>query len=159
MPSNIPCYYKGLFIMIPAYILLGLVNYLIVVSPAPLVLKIFILFITIGASFQVLLWIPKESYIQERGVLLIGLVRRRFIEGEVVEEYTYDEVKRRLSFVPVGNRVILQCFFWGFYGSFQRRSGEWVGVDVYAGRDCRGRWLLVRRRGQDRYLLVCPGNV
>ncbi|MEM4753452.1 hypothetical protein [Pyrobaculum sp.] len=144
--------------MIPVYILLGFVNYMIVISPAPLVLKIFILFITLGASFQVLLWIPKESYIQERGVLLIGLVRRKFIPSEVVEEYTYDEVKQRLSFVPVGNRVILQCFFWGLYGSFQRRNGEWVSVDVYAGRDCRGRWLLVKKRGQDRYLLVCPGN-
>ena len=157
MVLNVSCYY-GLFIIISVYILLGFINYMIVISPAPLVLKIFILFTTLGATFPALLWVPKESYIQVGGMLLVGLVRRKLVPGEVVEEYTYDEVKQRLSFVPVGNRIILQCFFWGLYGSFQRRNGEWVSVDVYAGRDCRGRWLLVRKRGQDKYLLVCPGN-
>ncbi|AFA39974.1 hypothetical protein Pogu_1947 [Pyrobaculum oguniense TE7] len=159
MPLNIPCYYKGLFVVLLVFVLTGFVTYVIIKSPAPHILKIFVSSVILGALLSVLLWVPKESHIQVGGVLLVGLVRRKFIEGEVVEEYSYDEVKRRLSFVPVGNRIILQCFFWGLYGSFQRRSGEWVSVDVYAGRDCMGRWLLVRKRGQDRYLLVCPGNV
>lgn len=158
MPLNIPCYYKGLLAVISVYVFIGLIIYIIIASPAPLVLKIFIISITSGASLPIFLWIPKEAYVKEGGVLLMGLVRRKFIPGEVMEEYTYEEVRRRISFVPVGNRVILHCFFWGLYGSFQRRNGEWVSVDVYAGRDCKGKWLLLKKRGQERYLLVCPGN-
>ncbi|MEM0468341.1 MAG: hypothetical protein QXT27_03995, partial [Pyrobaculum sp.] len=126
MLLNIPCYYKGLLVVISVYVLIGLINYIIIASPAPLVLKIFIISISSGASLQIFLWIPKEAYVKEGGVLLMGLVRRKFIPGEVMEEYTYEEVRRRISFVPVGNRVILHCFFWGLYGSFQRRNGEWV---------------------------------
>jgi hypothetical protein len=158
MLLNIPCYYKGLLAVISVYVFIGLIIYIIIASPAPLVLKIFIISITSGASLPIFLWIPKEAYVKEGGVLLMGLVRRKFIPGEVMEEYTYEEVRRRISFVPVGNRVILHCFFWGLYGSFQRRNGEWVSVDVYAGRDCKGKWLLLKKRGQERYLLVCPGN-
>ncbi|MEM1890373.1 MAG: hypothetical protein QXN04_09560 [Pyrobaculum sp.] len=158
MLLNIPCYYKGLLAVISVYVFIGLIIYIIIASPAPLVLKIFIISIFSVGSLQIFLWIPKEAYVKEGGVLLMGLVRRKFIPGEVMEEYTYEEVRRRISFVPVGNRVILHCFFWGLYGSFQRRNGEWVSVDVYAGRDCKGKWLLLKKRGQEKYLLVCPGN-
>lgn len=131
---------------------------MIIASPAPLVPKISIFSTTLGASLLTLLWIPKEVHVAEGGLLLVGLVRKKFVPGEVVEEYSHEEVERSISFVPVGVRVSLNCFIWGLYGSFQRRNGEWVSVDVYAGRDCGGRWLLVKKRGQDRYLLVCAGK-
>lgn len=152
------CYQKGLLLIMLVFTLIaGSLYVFLIMLPIPLIGKVIISVFTLGAVPLILMWTPLESHVKEGGVLLIGLVRKKFVPGEVVEEYTGDEVKKRLGFVPAGNRVILDCFFWGFYGSFQRRNGEWVSVDVYAGRDCRGRWLLLRLR-RDKYLLICPGN-
>ncbi|RFA94633.1 hypothetical protein [Pyrobaculum aerophilum] len=156
--ENRKCYYTAASIIMIIIIVISTIPYLIWTSTAPQSLKIIITALLASIILLPIFWLPKDSRVVDGGVLLIGVVRRKFIAGEVVEEYTSDEVKWRLSFVPVGNRVSLQCFFWGLYGSFMRRNGEWVSVDVYAGRDCKGKWLLLKKRGQERYLLVCPGN-
>ncbi|AET32788.1 hypothetical protein [Pyrobaculum ferrireducens] len=118
-------------------------------------LKPVVVMILIAALSLVVYWIPVEAAVLNNAVVLRGALRRKVVEGDVVETYTHDEVVRYLSFVPIGNRASLRCFFWGVAGSFQRRNGEWVGVDVFAGRNCGDRWLLVKIKGREKYLLVC----
>jgi hypothetical protein len=118
-------------------------------------LKLVTTAILIATLLLVVNWIPVEATVLNNAVVLRGAIRRKVVEGDVVEAYTHDEVARYLSLVPIGNRVSLRCFFWGVAGSFQRRNGEWVGVDVFAGRNCGDRWLLVKIKGREKYLLVC----
>ena len=98
--------------------------------------------------------VPSEAWRTSDGVLLAGAVQKRHTTGEVLEQYTTEEVREGLK-TPLGLFESLECFVWRRRVLFRRRTGNEVEVEIYAGSNCDGKWLLLRKREEAGYLLVC----